>query len=204
MEKLRVERLGAEAAEGGEGDEGGDREPREEKAEAWKQGREGGSERRRVEDERRNFAPRKGGGGSLAVAEGAVERALHFAAVVFGLGEEGEVLRGVVAGEGLGDELERGGGREQRAELEDAVLGDEGGPEVLVEAVEETVGALFAELEGDAGPVDREVLGFGHAVLFEDGDALGLEGFAAVGIAEGGFEFGAEGDAGRRGVERAA
>jgi hypothetical protein len=42
------------------------------------------------------------------------------------------------------------------------------------------------------------------AVLFEDGDALGLEGFAAVGIAEGHFEFGAEGDAGRRGVERAA
>ena len=33
---------------------------------------------------------------------------------------------------------------------------------------------------------------------------MGLEGFAAVGIAEGGFEFGAEGDARRRGVERAA
>ena len=121
MEKLRVERLGAEAAEGGEGDEGGDREPREEKAEAWKQGREGGGERRRVEDEGRNFSPLERGGGALAVAERAVERALHFAAVVFGLGEEGEVLRGVVAGEGLGDELERGGGREQRAELEDAV-----------------------------------------------------------------------------------
>ena len=94
-------RLGAKPADGDGSGDGGCGEPHGEQGEAGQQGGERRGEGRRRKDKRWNAIPIKGGGGAFAIAQGAIEGALHFPSVLLGLGEEGEVLRSVVAGKSL-------------------------------------------------------------------------------------------------------